>query len=63
MKTVKLDELIHLVSYACENITLCHKKVPIGSSFIVRKSLWETTCPRCKRIIAGPKAYHSHRSN
>jgi len=63
MKTVKIGEFIHLVTYSCGENTLCNKKIPIGASFVERMNMWEATCPRCKVIIAGPKPYRSHQNN
>ena len=52
IKTVTIDSMIHVVTYACGNRTLCNKPIPENSSFLERKSLWETTCNKCKKILS-----------
>lgn len=52
MKTIKIDEIIHVVTYQCGKRTLCNKPLPENPSFVDRKSLWEATCYKCKSILS-----------
>lgn len=52
MKTVTIDKVIHVVTYQCTNSAVCGKPIPADSSFLERKSLWETTCNKCKKILS-----------
>ena len=52
IKTVTIDGVIHVVTYQCLKNAVCGKLVPLGASFLERKSLWETTCNKCKKILS-----------
>lgn len=52
IKTIAIDQTIHVVTYQCYNKTVCGKAIPANPSFIERKSLWETTCNKCKKILS-----------
>lgn len=52
IKTVKINNTIHVVTYACGNKTLCNKSIPENPTFVEKKSLWETTCNKCKKILS-----------
>jgi len=52
MKTVTIDKTIHVVTYQCIKKTVCGKPLPDDPSFLERKSLWETTCNKCKKILS-----------
>jgi len=52
MKTIIIDEIIHVVTYQCINRTVCGKIIPVNPMFLERKSLWETTCSKCKKILS-----------
>lgn len=52
IKTVTIDKVIHVVTYQCTNTAVCGKPIPADSSFLERKSLWETTCNKCKKILS-----------
>jgi len=52
MKTVTINKMIHVVTYQCGKNTVCGKLIPADASFLERKSLWETTCAKCKKILS-----------
>lgn len=55
MKTVTIGKTIHVTAYQCEKSTVCGVLIPENPSFLERKSLWETTCAKCKRILSPKK--------
>lgn len=57
MKTVTIEKMIHVVSYSCNKNTVCNTLIPENSSFMERKSLWETTCAKCKKIVCAATAF------
>lgn len=52
IKTVTIEGTIHVVTWACGKNTLCNKLIPPNSTFIERKSLWESNCGKCKKILS-----------
>lgn len=52
IKTVTVDKVIHVVTYQCTKSAVCGKPIPENSPFLERKSLWETTCNKCKKILS-----------
>ena len=52
MKTVTIGKTIHVITYQCEKSIVCGAPIPENPAFLERKSLWETTCAKCKRILS-----------
>lgn len=52
MKMVKIGELIHILTYACGNRTVCNTSVPKNTDVMEKKTVWEATCPKCKQIVS-----------
>lgn len=52
IRTVTIDGTIHVVTRSCGKNTVCNKPIPENPSFLERKSLWETTCNKCKKILS-----------
>jgi len=59
MKTVRIGESIHLVTYACGANTLCNKEIPKSASIIEKRFLWEATCAKCKGLISAASVLRS----
>lgn len=61
MRAIRLKEFIHIVAYSCNKFTLCNKTIEIGQTIIEKSTVWEITCPRCKKLVSPYKEYASSR--
>jgi hypothetical protein len=52
MRMIKIGEFIHIIPYSCNKVTICGSKVLENTTIFEKTSVWEATCPKCKRIIS-----------